>query len=55
MRIVEIIENFLNISPGKRVVLLSGNNIYYLGEHLGDSMELLDSHIIFIAPNVNRN
>ena len=55
VRIVEIIENFLNISPGKRVVLLSGNNIYYLGEHLGDSMELLDSHIIFIAPNVNHN
>ena len=55
VRIVEIIEKFLNISPGKRVVLLSGNNIYNLGEHLGDSMELLDSHIIFIAPNVNHN
>ena len=51
----EIMQRFFwKYSQEKRIVLLSGNNIYYLEKHMHDSIELLDSHIIFISRNINR-
>lgn len=51
---IERIQKICNIStPG--TVLLSGNNIYYFEQKIGDSIKSLGSNIIFIAPDINRH
>ena len=51
----EKIERIKEFLTSTRLVLLSGNNIYYFEQKKGDSIKSLGSNIIFIAPDINRH